>query len=1392
MPKVKYYDRVNDLRSIDLESTLPPFDIEKMRSKGVVAKLASELFRSPLKLLKVLRWVCPILRLGRFVLVTRADDVREVLTNTKVFLVPFGAEMRVVSGGGDFILGANDGAVYRAQKKVILKAFPPQEMEEVINQITTQCAQRCVRSMSSRIDPIQDLLKPTALHVCEKYFGLVIGNKERFYQSSLAVSALLFADVFGSAVARELAMSGAKYMLEIIDLSIHKSKASKNPNTALDRLVEAHLKDPEAVPIKEIRSIMMGMILGFLPTTMFGAGNSLEVILRKQEAQSAILAAIEKGDDKLLESVIAETMRFNPIQIGPFRICDQDYVLAEGTSREKKIPKDSLVIPSTLSAMFDPRSVKNPDDFWPARESQDSMIFGYGLHSCIGAPMARAFTTQIFKALFLLPDLKRRKGKAGKLTRIGIFPESLGMEWSQSNKYGDQEQFLSTICIPIKKEYELTALQQSLETLGNVACASPEISVGDQQLVGALMLSDQVHFASGCISAAYYEAEKQIEPAHLLFEISGDLDERRLIEHFADVLDPILGEEIKRACGFAMSDTLSSIFMSKRIRKVDPLNRNLGLNFNGTPGHSAKRIKKEAELSKAVYDLVLNEQVTPAINSLEKLKKIRQEIASKGDFNWAFTPVRNRLSESEKGLLKYLLDYIKQPWSLAPVLTIFLFITVNFQILGGKQSGFWPNLGHLGAAISMTVIGAVLLIGAIASAIIAYLRRLEKRDPADLILPAQDNYDEVSSRENQLQQNHMFSVSRIKPSFMRPLLLRGVLWSIKLAAGYKNPPGILSFINSIHFARWIRIPGTRQLVFYSSYGGSWESYLEDFITKGSEGLTSVWSNTVGFPRTRYLTQKGAELSEPFKYWARQQQRPTPFWYVSYPNLTTSEIRKNAKIREGFAHIDDVREADQWFSLFGSSYRPRSGLDKSNIQSLVFGGMGKRLPHSRLLFVSFGDQANKRNRKKLMQLITKKIDFGETLKEGQVWQVAFTYRGLQRLGLSNENADNLIFPNVFCQGVDSVARSRILGDVEASHPDNWLWGSGEAKVDFVLMCYFSDASQADSGLVKIKEQIDKSGANIVFEQACDIDQKRGEGAKEPFGFVDGISQPIIKGTRRSQHSNQSDHLVAPGEILCGYPDQRDNISPSPTVNIGKDILNVLPQEPFQPRQDAQKDFGFNGSYLVIRQLQQDVEEFDTFCEAKAKEVSSTGRFGKVTADWIAAKMLGRWKDGRPLVGFPSDDSKGKATNNFRYRDEDPQGLQCPLGAHIRRANPRDSLGDDIETQMSLSNRHRILRVGRPYKRPESNEKGLMFMCLNTDIERQFEFVQQTWLGNSNFHGLMGETDSLASGECPVSKKFTIPSDQGSVTLSGFQSFVTTRGAGYFFMPGRQALTFLLNL
>ena len=1061
----------------------------------------------------------------------------------------------------------------------------------------------------------------------------------------------------------------------------------------------------------------------------------------------------------------------------------------------EKYPKIRWLCLLLYQPCFDSTDVKQPDRFWPERENQGSMIFGYGVHSCIGAPMARAFSTQIFKHLFLLRDLKPCKGRAGKIKRIGIFPDAIQMMWDQTDRHGDSQQFFSTICVPIKDSQAVPGLRTSLELLGNVACNSAEISSGDQNIVEAISLSDSIHFVSGCISEAHLEenkdgAQKEVEPSYLLFELSGDEEDVLLIEHLANAIESVVGDKVKAACGYSSSDTLASIFMSHRIRNIAPFNKNLGLEFNGAPGHGIRRIKAEAELSKVMHELVLGGQSLTETNSLERLDSIREKLAERGDLDWAFTPVRNRLSEPEVGLWKYLVDSAFKPWSLVLMAVIVFFTVVNFLVLGGFQTKVWMNLAHLGAAISMTVLGAVLLVSLVAGIVIVYLRRLEENDAADLILPDQANYDQVTSQENQLKHNHMFSVSRIKSGFIRTLLLRGVLWVVKLAAVYKNPPGILSVIDSIHFARWVRIPNTRQLVFYSNYGGSWESYLEDFITKGAAGLTSIWSNTLGFPRTQYLTKQGAKLSEPFKYWARRQQRPTPFWYVSYPNLTTNDIRRNANIREGFARINDVREADQWFSMFGSSPRPNASLDKSNIQSLVFGGMGKRLPHSKLLFVSFASERDDLSTKSLMRHLVERIDFGEKIERDYVSQIAFTYRGLQRLGLSSD--DNRSFPNVFCQGSNSAARSRILGDLESSHPENWHWGSGEREVDFVLMCYFEKASQADANLAETRKLLNDAGAQVVWEQDCEVERNDDCDAVEPFGFVDGISQPIIKGTRRSQNSDQLDNIIAPGEVLCGYPDLRDNISPSPVVDISKDVFNVLPEEPFQLRQGVQKDFGFNGSFLVIRQLQQHVNAFNSFCETEAQELNETGKTDSVTPEWVGAKMLGRWKDGRPLVRFPSEHMKGDAENDFRYRTEDPQGLQCPLGAHVRRANPRDSLGDDAKVQMSLSNRHRILRVGRPYRRADADERGLMFMCLNSDIERQFEFVQQTWLGNTGFHGLTGEIDSISSGKCPMPKKFTIPTDQGGVTLKGLPSFVTTKGSAYFFLPGRQALTFLLNL
>jgi deferrochelatase/peroxidase EfeB len=147
------------------------------------------------------------------------------------------------------------------------------------------------------------------------------------------------------------------------------------------------------------------------------------------------------------------------------------------------------------------------------------------------------------------------------------------------------------------------------------------------------------------------------------------------------------------------------------------------------------------------------------------------------------------------------------------------------------------------------------------------------------------------------------------------------------------------------------------------------------------------------------------------------------------------------------------------------------------------------------------------------------------------------------------------------------------------------------------------------------------------------------------------------------------------------------------------------------------------------------------------------------------------------------------NDFLFGAEDPEALRCPFGAHIRRANPRDSFDPGSNDQIAISNRHRIMRVGRVYQEKDGEKPGLLFMCLNGDIERQFEFVQQTWLMSPSFHGLACEKDPVLgdgeSGAC----SFTVPSRHGPITLAPMPAFVTTKGGGYFFMPGKRLIEYL---
>jgi deferrochelatase/peroxidase EfeB len=257
--------------------------------------------------------------------------------------------------------------------------------------------------------------------------------------------------------------------------------------------------------------------------------------------------------------------------------------------------------------------------------------------------------------------------------------------------------------------------------------------------------------------------------------------------------------------------------------------------------------------------------------------------------------------------------------------------------------------------------------------------------------------------------------------------------------------------------------------------------------------------------------------------------------------------------------------------------------------------------------------------------------------------------------------------------------------------------------------------------------------------------------------------------------------------------------------------------------AKKDLGRNGTYLVMRQLEQDVREFWKFLYKHAGgNLAEAGQLG--------AKMVGRTQAGDPLLPIqdepiPGTDPRTVKQNQFTYQN-DPPGARCPFGAHIRRANPRNSdfperrlsalkkliimLGfgprgfyDDLTSSVRF---HRILRRGREYGSellperalqpapPDEPPRGIHFICLNASISRQFEFLQNAWIMNTKFSGLTGESDPLlgnreAISGCPVTGNFTMPSDRGlRRSVSSLPQFVTVRGGAYFFLPSLSALRY----
>ena len=347
---------------------------------------------------------------------------------------------------------------------------------------------------------------------------------------------------------------------------------------------------------------------------------------------------------------------------------------------------------------------------------------------------------------------------------------------------------------------------------------------------------------------------------------------------------------------------------------------------------------------------------------------------------------------------------------------------------------------------------------------------------------------------------------------------------------------------------------------------------------------------------------------------------------------------------------------------------------------------------------------------------------------------------------------------------------LLGDIGESAPEHWeeCFRSGDAHVLVMISAKDPDAlAERDRGIRELVAR--RGGASIVVTQVGAVLPT----GREHFGYADGFSQPAIAGSRFPDH---------PG---AGAPSEGGEWRP---VAAGEFILGYADEQGALPAAAPPDELSRNGSYVVYRKLRQDVAQF-------RRQLAEAAALYPGGEELLAAKLVGRWRDGTPLDSSPNREDPAlvadKSRNNAFDYGRDPEGLRCPIGSHARRMNPRLSM----PFEGKLVNRHRLIRRGITYGEllPEGAEddgadRGVIFMTVQANLARQFEFVQAQWANTGNPFRLGDDQDPIIGPMDDALNKMTIPG-RPPFFVGPLSRVVTMRGGEYYFAPGINGLRYL---
>ncbi|WP_431271347.1 hypothetical protein [Dankookia sp. P2] len=388
---------------------------------------------------RIARTLAPILVVrirGRtWALVTRYDDVQEVLSRPNVFDVPYAPKIATIMDGDNIFLGMRDEERYTRDKTNMRMTAPRAEAVARVGPETARLAAAVIDRArpAGRLDLAMELTQDVTTRLFGSYLGTPGRSLRGFSDQARGLFGYMFADLFDDPARKLAAEPLAAAMRGYVEETIAARKLARGKHDdVLERCLAFQEMGLPGFSDREIRNNMIGLIVGALPQPPMVIPQLFEVLLDRPRELAAAQAAALAGDDAMLARHVFEASRFYPLTPGLFRNCLEDYRLAAGTWRARTIPAGAFVMAATRSAMFDGRKLRDPRAFRTDRPAEAYMHFGYGMHECFGVYMNRVMIPEICKAVLRLPDLRRAAGPAGRLRmddEFGIFPMNLTIEF---------------------------------------------------------------------------------------------------------------------------------------------------------------------------------------------------------------------------------------------------------------------------------------------------------------------------------------------------------------------------------------------------------------------------------------------------------------------------------------------------------------------------------------------------------------------------------------------------------------------------------------------------------------------------------------------------------------------------------------------------------------------------------------------------------------------------------------------------------------------------------------------------------------------------------------------------------------------------------------------------